>query len=81
MKVVEVTTHVMYFQVPLFLYHQQMLELEAILVVGQAVLAVLAVQEVQEILEVHLVQKEHQDRQRILAETDNWSHLLLRSQV
>ena len=72
MKVAEVTAHAMHFQVLLFLYHQQVMELEAILVVGQAV---------QEFQEVHLVQKEHQDHQRILAETDNWSHLLLHSQV
>ena len=46
--------------------------------VGQAVQEV---QEVWEVLEVHKVQKEHQDHQRILAEMDNWSRLLLRSQV
>ena len=62
---------------PLFVCHQQVME-EDILVVGQFDLAV---QQVQEVPEVHLVQKEHQDHQRILAETDNWSHLLLRSQV
>ena len=39
------------------------MELEAILVLGQADLAV------QEVLEVHKVQKEHQDHQKILAET------------
>ena len=43
MKVAEVTAHAMYFQLPLFLYHQQVMELEAILVVGQADLADLAV--------------------------------------
>ena len=43
--------------------------------VGQVVLAV------QKVPEVHQVQKEHQDHQRILAEKDSWSHLLLRSQV
>ena len=54
MKVAEVTAHAMYFPgIPLFLHHQQVMELEAILVVGQVDLAV------QEVLEVHLVQKEH----------------------
>ena len=62
MKVAEVTSHVSSFSVPLFLYHQQVMVLEPILVVGQAVLAV---QEVQEVPEVHLVQKEHQDHQII----------------
>ena len=60
-KVAEVTGHAMYFQVPLFLYHQHAMELEANLVVGQVDLAL---QEVQEIPEVHKVQKERQDHQR-----------------
>ena len=59
--------HVSSFQVPFFLYHQQGKELEAILVVGQAVQAV---------QEVHKVHKEHRDHQRRLAEMDNLSHLL-----
>ena len=69
-KVAEVTAHAMYFWFPLFLKHQQVMELEAILVVGQANLAV---QEVQEVPEVHKVQKDHQDHQRrySLAEMDN----------
>ena len=63
-----------------FLYHQQVMELKAILVVGQANLAA---HEVQEVLEVHKVQKEHQDHQRrqSLAEMDNWFHLLFQFQV
>ena len=73
-KVAEVTAHAMYFQVPLFHHHQQ--------VDGAGIGQVdRAVQEVQDVPELHKVQKEHQDHQRIVAETDNWSHLLLRSQV
>ena len=60
-KVAEVTAHAMYFQFPLILYHQQVMELEAILAVLQANLAVL---EVHEVPEVHKVQKEHQDHRR-----------------
>ena len=44
----------MYFRFPLFLYHQQVIELEAILVVGQANLAA---HEVQDVPEVHKVQR------------------------
>ena len=76
-KVAAVTAHAMYFRFPLFLHHHQVMELEAVLVVGQVDLAV------QEVPEVHRVQKEHQDHQRrkSLVDMDNWSHLLLRSQV
>ena len=56
-KVAAVTAHAMYFWSPLFLYHHQVMELEAVLVAGQADLAV------QEVPEVHRVQKEHQDHQ------------------
>ena len=61
MKVADAIAHAMYFQFPLFLYHQQVTELKAILAVGQANLAA---HEVQEVPEVHKVQKEHQDPQR-----------------
>ena len=39
-KIAEVAAHAMYFRFPLFLYHQQVMELEAILVGVQADLAV-----------------------------------------
>ena len=70
----------MCFLFPLVLYHQQVMELEAILVVGQANLEA---HEVQEVPEVHEVQKEHQDyrRRKSFAEMDNWYYLLLSSQV
>ena len=67
MKVADAIAHAMYFRFPLFLYHQVM-ELKAILVVGQANLAA---HEVQEVPEVHKAQKEHQNHQRKLAEMDN----------
>ena len=54
-KVAEVTAHAVYFRFSPFFYHQQVMELEAILAV---------VQEVPEVLEVHKVQKEHQGHQR-----------------
>ena len=59
MKVADAIAHAMYFLLPLFLYHQQVTELEAILVVGQENLEA---HEVQEVPEVHEVQKEHQDQ-------------------
>ena len=49
-RVAEITCPVSSFNVPLFLNHQLVMELEAILVVGQAVLAI---QEVLEVPEVH----------------------------
>ena len=55
-KVAEATAHAMYFQVPLFLCHQQVMELEAFLVVRSG--------GPQEIPEVHLVQKERRYHQR-----------------
>ena len=60
-KVAEGTAHVMCFRFSLFLFHQQVMELEAILAVVQADLAL---QEVQEVPEVHKVEKEHQDHQK-----------------
>ena len=68
MKVADAIAHAMYFRFPLFLYHQQVMEMEAVLMVGKANLAA---HEVQEVPEVHKVQKEHQDHQRRLAEMDN----------
>ena len=62
-KVAEVTVHAMYFRVPFFLYHHQVMELEAILVVGTAD------QEFQEVVNL-VVQKEHQDHQRRLIKVD-----------
>ena len=49
-KVADVIAHAMYFLFPLFLYHQQVMELEAILVVGQENLEG---HEVQAVPEVH----------------------------
>ena len=68
MKVADAIAHAMYLPFTLFLNHQQVMELKAILVVGQANLAA---HEVQEVPEVHKVQKEPHDRQRRLAEMDN----------
>ena len=87
MKVADaaVISHAMYFQFQLFLYHLLVMELVAILVVYQAVLAVLKADEVQEPPEVvDLVdRREVQDHRRKcrLVEMDNWYYLLLRSQV
>ena len=50
MKVADAIAHAMYFLFPLFLYHKQVIELEAILVVGQENLEA---HEVQEVLEVN----------------------------
>ena len=75
MKISEVLVHAMDFQVPLFLSHQQVMELVAILVVSETVQMVL------EVLEVHQVLKEHQDHQRRYVQMDNWSHLLLHFQA
>ena len=50
MKVADAIAHAMYFLFPLFLHHQQVMELEAILVVGQENLEAY---EVQDVLEVH----------------------------
>ena len=61
MKVAEGTAHVMCFRFSLFLFHQQVMELEAILA---AVQADLALQEVQEVPEVHTVEKEHHYHQK-----------------
>ena len=62
--VADAIAHVMYFRSPLFLYHKQVMELQALLVLDQVNLAAHEVQE--RVLEVHKVQKEHQDHQRRL---------------
>ena len=82
MKVADAIAHAMYFLCPFFLYHQQVMELEAILVVGTENLEAHEVQEVQEVVD-SVDQKERQDHQRRygLAEMKNWYHLLLHSQV
>ena len=54
MKVADVTSHANYFRLPLILYYQQVMELEAILAVVQANMTV---REVQKVPEVHKVQK------------------------
>ena len=53
-KVADTIAHAMYFRFTLFLDHQQVMELKAILLVGQANLAA---HEVQEVPEVHKIQK------------------------
>ena len=50
MKVADAIAHAVCLLFPLFLYHQQVMELEAILVAGQANLAA---HEVQEVPKVH----------------------------
>ena len=66
MKVADGIAHAMYFLFQLSLYHQQVMELDAILAANQADLAVLEADEVQEVPEVvDLVdQRELQDHQR-----------------
>ena len=80
-KVADAIAHAMYFLCQLFV-HQQVMELEAILVVGQQNLEAHEVQEVQEVVD-SVDQKERQDYQRRygLADMENWYHLLVRSQV
>ena len=71
----------------LFLLHQQVEELEVILVEIQGYLADLVVQvkvhEVDQKVHEALDEKEHQDHQRKLnlAVMESWSHLLLRVRV
>ena len=74
----------------LFSLHQQVEELEAILVEIRGYLADLAdlvvqgkVHEVDQKVHEALDEKEHQDhgRRKTLAVMESWSHLLLRSQV
>ena len=74
----------------LFFLHQQVEELEVILVEIQGYLADLAdlvvqdkVHEVDQKVHEALDEKEHQDHQRrsILAVMESWSHLFFRSQV
>ena len=82
-EIADAIAHAMYFRFSSSLHHQwvveqeQVVELEAILAVVQADLVV------QEVTEVNRDQKERQDHQgrEMLAEMDDWSHLLLRVQV
>ena len=84
MKVADagVIAHARHFLFQLFLYHQQVMVLEALLVVGQADLAVLEADEVQETPEVvdHSELQDHR-RKQLVVEMDSWYYILLRSQV
>ena len=62
-KVADAIAHAVDFRFPLFLYHQQVMELEAILVVGQQNLGAHEVQEVPEVVR-SVDQRELQDHQR-----------------
>ena len=63
MKVADAIAQAMYFRFPLLLSHQQVMELEAILVVGQENLEAHEVQEVPEVVDL-VDQRELQDHQR-----------------
>ena len=82
MKVADAIAHEIWFLFPLSLYHQQVMELEAILVASQANLAAHEVQDVPEVVDL-VDQRELEDHRRKykLAERDNSYYFFLRSQV
>ena len=82
MKVADAIAHAICFLFPLFLFHQQEVDLEAILVVHQENLAAREVQEVPEVVDL-VDQRGLQDHQRRykLAEMENSYYLHLRFQV
>ena len=63
MKVADAIAHAIWFLFPLFLFHQQEVELEAILVVHQENLEAREVQELPEVVEF-VDQRELQDHRR-----------------
>ena len=83
MQVAEAIAHAICFLFPLFLFHQQVMELEAILVEKQENLEAREVQEVPEAVNLVWTKENFRiikDRKK-LAERDNSCYLLLGSQV